>query len=82
VSRTPAPVVVVLDGVFGVNWAFTRDATDGPVSMGRFFFSEEKKQKTFDSLSRFYPTAYAQETKVFWFFFSKKNCLPALASTH
>jgi hypothetical protein len=39
------------------------------------FFSEEKKQKTFMSLSRFFPAAYAKETKVFWFFFSKKNAL-------
>jgi hypothetical protein len=38
------------------------------------FFSEEKKQKTFMSLSRFSLAAYARETKVFWFFFSKKNC--------
>jgi hypothetical protein len=38
------------------------------------FFSEEKKQKTFMSLSRFYPEACSQEAKVFWFFFSKKNC--------
>jgi hypothetical protein len=41
---------------------------------GKVFFSEEKKQKTFRSLSRFSPAAYAKETKVFWFFFSKKNC--------
>jgi hypothetical protein len=47
-----------------------------------FFFSEEKKQKTFTSLSRFSPAAYAQETKVFWFFFSKKNCFPTLTSSH
>jgi hypothetical protein len=40
----------------------------------KVFFSEEKKQKTFTSLSRIYPAARAQETKVFWFFFSKKNC--------
>jgi len=40
----------------------------------RIFFSEEKKQKTFVLLSRVYPAAHAQETKVFWFFFSKKNC--------
>jgi hypothetical protein len=38
------------------------------------FFSEEKKQKTFMSLSRFYPATYAKDIKVFWFFFSKKNC--------
>jgi hypothetical protein len=46
------------------------------VSQGRkFFFSEEKKQKTFSRLSRFYPAAYANVAKVFWFFFSKKNAL-------
>jgi hypothetical protein len=38
------------------------------------FFSEEKKQKTFASLSRLYPAAYTKDAKVFWFFFSKKNC--------
>jgi hypothetical protein len=43
------------------------------------FFSEEKKQKTFISAlaarSRHWPPAWEQlkETKVFWFFFSKKN---------
>jgi hypothetical protein len=37
-------------------------------------FSEEKKQKTFASLSRLYPAAYTKDAKVFWFFFSKKNC--------
>jgi hypothetical protein len=45
-----------------------------------FFFSEEKKQKTFMSLSRFHPEAYAIVIKVFWFFFSKKNCFLILAS--
>jgi len=39
------------------------------------FFSEEKKQKTFTSWSGFSPAAHAITTKVFWFFFSKKNCL-------
>jgi hypothetical protein len=38
------------------------------------FFSEEKKQKTFTSLSRFCPAARSKETKVFCFFFSKKKC--------
>jgi hypothetical protein len=42
----------------------------------KVFFSEEKKQKTFMSLSRIYPEARAQDVKVFWFFFSKKNRLP------
>jgi hypothetical protein len=38
------------------------------------FFSEEKKQKTFASLSRFSPATYAKDIKVFWFFSSEKNC--------
>jgi hypothetical protein len=41
---------------------------------GKAFFSEEKKQKTFTSWSGFFPAAYAMVIKVFWFFFSKKNC--------
>jgi hypothetical protein len=44
-----------------------------PGEKRKVFFSEEKKQKTFASLSRFYPEARAQEAKVFWFFFPKKN---------
>jgi hypothetical protein len=32
------------------------------------FFSEEKNQKTFASLSRFYPAANAKDIKAFWFF--------------
>jgi hypothetical protein len=32
------------------------------------------------SLSRFSQAAYAKDTKVFWFFFSKKNRFPGLAS--
>jgi hypothetical protein len=40
------------------------------------FFSEEKKQKTFMSLSRFSPAACAIIAKVFWFFSSEKNCFP------
>jgi hypothetical protein len=48
---------------------------DGMCEEGKkAFFFEEKKQKTFKSLSRTSPAAYAEETKVFWFFFSKKNC--------
>jgi hypothetical protein len=57
----------------GVGWLGLKLAW---VSQGRkFFFSEEKKQKTFARLSRFYPAAYAKVAKVFWFFFSKKNAL-------
>jgi len=52
-----------------------------PVAEEDFFFSEVKKQKTFMSLSRFSPATQAIITKVFWFFFSKKNCfLPSLLS--
>ncbi len=42
---------------------------------GKAFFSEEKKQKTFAPLSRFFPVSRRQGAKVFWFFFSKKNGL-------
>ncbi len=31
------------------------------------FYSEEKKQKTFMSLTRFSPAAYAQDARIFWF---------------
>jgi hypothetical protein len=47
---------------------------DGP---GRkYFFFEKKKQKTFDSVKRVsrLTGAAPKEVKVFWFFFSKKNC--------
>jgi hypothetical protein len=46
------------------------------------FFSEEKKQKTSMSLSRISPEAYSTRTKVFWLFFSKKNCLPVVDGFH
>jgi hypothetical protein len=39
------------------------------------FFFEKKNQKTFPSLGRAFPAeAEAKHAKVFWFFFSKKNC--------
>jgi hypothetical protein len=38
------------------------------------FFSEEKKQKTFMSLSRICPDIRDSDTKVSWFSFSRKNC--------
>jgi hypothetical protein len=38
------------------------------------FFFEKKKQKTFGCLSRIYQADAYHLTKVFWFFFSKKNC--------
>jgi hypothetical protein len=43
------------------------------IKVRKTFFSEEKKQKTFMSLSRFYPATGVIIIKVFWFFFSKKN---------
>jgi hypothetical protein len=39
---------------------------------GKTFFSEEKTQKTFMSLSQIYPETRAQEAKVFWLFFQKE----------
>jgi len=42
---------------------------------GRLFFSEEKKQKTFIFQANESRKNTYQETKVFWFFFSKKNIL-------
>jgi hypothetical protein len=39
------------------------------------FFSEEKKQKTFVFWERALREGPLQGTKVFWFFFSKKNIL-------
>jgi hypothetical protein len=39
------------------------------------FFFEKKKQKTFEYFSFGVPGySEAQFVKVFWFFFSKKNC--------
>jgi hypothetical protein len=50
----------------------------GGEGLGEAFFSEEKKQKTFMSLSRRYPQAYVQEAKVFGSFFKKRTaCLTA-----
>jgi hypothetical protein len=44
--------------------------------IGRAFFSEEKKQKTFIRLASAFPDRHeAKLAKVFWFFFSKKNML-------
>jgi hypothetical protein len=42
------------------------------------FFSEEKKQKTFVTLGTRQPGHVREGTKVFWFFFSKKNSLSFL----
>jgi len=52
------------------------------VQVRKVFFSEEKKQKTFMSLSRIFPEAYAIDAKVFWFFSSKKNCFAFLSARH
>jgi iron complex outermembrane receptor protein len=42
---------------------------------GRVFFFEKKKQKTFTRLAAASPDGLSQVSKVFWFFFSKKNAL-------
>ena len=49
------------------------------------FFFEKKKQKAFGTLSPEAETTcfvllHRTETKVFWFFFSKKNCLLSYAT--
>jgi hypothetical protein len=49
-----------------------RKGTDG---FRKHFFFEKKKQKTFYSLKSLADTCEFQESKVFWFFFSKKNDL-------
>jgi hypothetical protein len=41
---------------------------------GRVFFSEEKKQKTFARAVAVLSGGVRHVAKVFWFFFSKKNC--------
>jgi hypothetical protein len=48
------------------------------VVLSKAFFSEEKKQKTFMSLSRFFPVVRAQEKKFFLVLFFKKDLLAFL----
>jgi hypothetical protein len=48
----------------------------------KVFFFEKKKQKTFVTLARSGRQLRAKITKVFWFFFSKKNRLPFLRILH
>jgi hypothetical protein len=43
----------------------------------KVFFSEEKKQKTFHHKAAPLRNARDSPTKVFWFFFSKKNLYPS-----
>jgi hypothetical protein len=45
----------------------------------KVFFSEEKKQKTFTSLSRFYPAARTRTQKFFGSFFQKRTFLLRLS---
>jgi len=49
---------------------------------GKIFFSEEKKQKTFMSLSRLSPAVHAQETKSFLVLFFKKELLSCSGLPH
>ncbi len=44
-------------------------------SESKAFFFERKKQKALVAAVAESPESGAKETKVFWFFFSKKNCL-------
>jgi len=44
----------------------------------KHFFFEKKKQKTFEFLNAPVQAKETQETKVFWFFFSKKNIFLSL----
>ena len=60
------------------------DVRDGEADGGegvRVFFSEEKKQKTFMSLSRFFPAACTQTQKFFGSFFQKRTAFFALEQT-
>jgi hypothetical protein len=47
---------------------------------GKIFFSEEKKQKTFMSLSRAHPATYARTQKFFGSFFQKRTASFFLSS--
>jgi hypothetical protein len=55
------------------DWAVAFDSEIPLLKAGKFFFYEEKKQKTFASLSRFSPATYAQDAKVFGSFFQKRT---------
>jgi hypothetical protein len=54
-----------------VNWVSFRQKR-------KHFFFEKKKQKTFGFLNALAGANETQETKVFWFFFSKKNIFLSL----
>jgi hypothetical protein len=61
-----------------VHGAQTGSAAGGCRERKDFFF-EKKKQKTFVRLAAAFPDGARQGPKVFWFFFSKKNCLAFFA---
>jgi hypothetical protein len=48
----------------------------------KYFFFEKKKQKTLSMSNAPQQQGYAQRVKVFWFFFSKKNCFLPLAAAN
>jgi hypothetical protein len=58
-----------------------RDTCESVEAEESMFFFEKKNQKTFDCLRSHRPARVSGEqlTKVFWFFFSKNNILPAPA---
>jgi hypothetical protein len=63
-------------GTFDLVDAFlraVRQARGANTKSEKIFFSEEKKQKTFMSLSRSCPAAHARKRQKFWFFYSKKE---------
>jgi hypothetical protein len=63
----PAPTMTTSD--------FTGCTPKRSIGLGKDFFFEKKKQKTFESLSRSYPVVVRQFAKSFWFFFSKETML-------
>jgi hypothetical protein len=67
-----AKVRVVFSDVYVPHHAW-RDRRLDRQRKRKVFFSEEKKQKTFDLWRGGSPDYVRQSAKVFWFFFSKKN---------
>jgi hypothetical protein len=60
---------------------FTGFAQGWWMGEGKDLFFEKKKQKTFAHLASVFPgESEFRIVKVFWFFFSKKNCFLAYAA--
>jgi hypothetical protein len=56
-------------------WRRERAMGLGRVRQGKRFFFEKKSQETFAPMRYTVPSRVPKCAKVFWFFFSKKNCL-------